>query len=144
MLSIRLVAAPLLAGLTLTLVACAHGGPTPNAPAPAPGTAVPEGVTNAQNAADQRVVDRLASSRCDRAQACNDIGNGKLYLSRELCLEQIRGNSANDVTGYTCPHGVDQRALDRCVAAIDVAPCGKSTAKLSDVSGCKTDALCMK
>lgn len=140
--TIRLVAAPLLAGLTL--VACMHGGPTANPPASSPGTAVPEGVTNAQNVADQQVVDRLATSRCNRAQTCNDIGNGKPYLSQQLCLQQIRGNSSNEMTGYNCPRGVDQRALERCLTAIDVVPCGKSTQKLSDIAECKTNVLCMR
>jgi len=119
-------------------------GPTRNPPSPSPGTAVPAGVTNAQNLADQEVVDRIARARCKRAVACNDVGDGKLYLSRELCTEQIRGNSANDMTGYNCPHGVDQGALDRCMAAIDVAPCGKTTEKLADIAECKSDVLCMK
>jgi hypothetical protein len=142
MLTLRFAAVPLLAGLIL--VACTQEGPTRNARAPSPGTAVPEGVTNAQDQADLQLVDRIATARCNRAQACNDIGNGKMYLSRQLCQEQIRGNSANDVTGYNCPHGVDKVALDRCMQAIDVSPCGKSTEKLSDIAECKTDALCLK
>lgn len=143
MLTLRFAAGTWLVGLTM--VACAHeAGPPQNPPGSSPGTAVPAGVTNAQNVADQQVVDRIARARCKRAEGCNDVGNGKRYVSPQLCIEQIRGNSENEVTGYNCPHGVDRAALERCMAAIDVAPCGKSTEKLADIAECGSDVLCMQ
>lgn len=139
----------LAAGLSLLtgliLVGCVHdNAPTANPPSPAEGTGIPEGVTNAQNTADLRIADRLATARCERAKSCNDIGAGKKYISRDLCMQEVRGNIANDLTGYNCPHGLDNSAVDRCAAAIDSEACGGSRESLSHMSECKTDVLCLK
>jgi Family of unknown function (DUF6184) len=129
----------------LMIFGCAHdNGPTANLPRPAEGTGVPEGVTNAQNTADLRIAGRLADARCERAMACNDVGAGKTYVSRELCMQQVRGNIANDLTGYSCPHGLDNGAVDRCAAAIDGEACGSSRESVSHMTECKTDVLCLR
>ena len=129
----------------VAIAGCQQGNtPTANSPTPAPGTGVPEGVANAQNTADLRIANRLATARCERAQACNDIGAGKTFVSRDLCMQEVRGRIANDLTSYSCPHGVDSSAVDRCATAIDGESCGHSRDNLAHVSDCKTDALCLK
>lgn len=128
----------------LTVAACVHDtGPTPNPPQPAAGTGVPAGVTNAQNQADLGIADQLAAARCDRAVACNDIGDGHMYVSRTLCMDQVRGNLGNAVNSYTCPRGVDRGAVDRCLVAISEAECGKPSA-VRDTPECKVEALCLR
>jgi hypothetical protein len=108
-----------------------------------PGTGVPEGVTNAQNAADLSLANRIAAARCDRAHDCSDVGKGRIYVSRRLCMDEVRGSLANKVNGYDCPRGVDSNAVDRCLSAINVLECGKEGA-LASVSDCRPDVLCLR
>ncbi len=137
------VALSILTGLTIA--GCAHdSAPTANAPSSEPGTGVPEGVANTQNAADLEIAGRLATSRCERALACNDIGAGKAFVSRNLCMQEVRGNTANDLTSYKCPHGLNSDGVDRCRAAVDGESCGHSRDSLSHLAECKTEALCLK
>ena len=137
--SMRTIGLAAIAAAVLTLAGCAHDGPpTADPPRASPGTAVPAGVTNAQNNADLQVVDRLATARCRRAEVCNDIGPGKTFDSLELCMGQVRGNIANELTAYNCPHGVDDAAAGRCTATIEARECGKSDAPIC------TEALCLK
>jgi hypothetical protein len=86
----------------------------------------------------------LATSRCERARACNDIGAGKTFVSLNLCMQEVRGNIANDLTSYKCPHGLNSDGVDRCTAAADSESCGHSRDSLSHLEECKTEALCLK
>lgn len=130
------------AGLAVSVVVgCSHEQTPPRA---VPGTQAPMGVTSQQNQADQRVVEQLASARCDREQNCKNIGNGQKYASREACMEQNRGSSTNDLNAYDCPRGIDATALDKCLSTIRKASCGLSLDNISLESDCRSGALCMK
>ena len=80
----------------------------------------------------------------ERARACNDIGAGKAFVSRDLCMQEVRSRIANDLTGYNCPHGLNSDAVDRCAAAVDSESCGPSRDSLSHMTECKTEALCLR
>jgi hypothetical protein len=117
------------------LVAC--GGA--NQESAVPGT----GVTSAQKA-DSAVVGKLAAARCDREQGCNNIGARQKYLSREVCMEQMRGSLANDLNAYECPRGIDEGRLDRCLTAIRSEECSHPLDTLTRMDKCRTGSLCMK
>jgi len=144
MTTIRAVATASLSVFALVGTAC-MGHNEPNTAAnPVPGTASTTGVTNAQKAADMRVIDRLTNARCDHAQSCDEVGEGKKYASRDLCVEGNRASTANDLNAVECPRGIEQGAVDRCIDAMKKQPCGVSLANISAVYECRTQALCMK
>jgi len=138
----RTLATALLTAGSLILIACAQN---PSASAPAfPGSRPSTGVTEAQNQADTRVVDQIASARCDHEDKCGNIGAGKKYEKRELCKEAMRGKTAPELTAYKCPLGIDQKQLDACFKQLREQSCSFSLAHLFSANECSESALCIK
>jgi hypothetical protein len=108
----------------------------------------PIGATNAQpagNTVDASVVDRLANARCDREQTCDNVGDGKTYASRHVCLEQQKGSIANDLNSYQCPRGIDGAAVQQCLSAIGGEECGAHPVEaITRMDRCRNGAMCMK
>lgn len=111
---------------------------------PVPGSAPPMGVTAAQNGVDQKTVDKIADARCDHEQKCNNIGQGQKYASRDVCKQQLSSSTSSDLNATSCPRGLDQDAVNRCMNAISNEQCSVSLDTLSRMADCRTDALCMK
>ncbi len=126
----------------MIVIACAHN---PSASAPAfPGSRPSTGVTEAQNQADARVVDKLASARCDHETKCGNVGAGKKYEKRDLCMDEMRGKTAPDLTAYKCPLGIDQPQLDACFKQLREQSCSFSLTHLFSANECSESALCIK
>jgi len=129
------------------LVACG-GQSSQNPPSAAtnavPGSAIPPGVTAAQNAVDQKSVERIADARCDHEQKCNNIGPKQTYASREDCKQKLLSDTSSDLNAKSCPRGLDQDALNRCVNAINNEQCSVSLDTLSRMADCRSGAICMK
>jgi hypothetical protein len=114
----------------------------------APPASQPLGATNAQAVGapvDPGVVDRLASARCDREQACDNVGDGKRYASRHVCMEQQKGSIANDLNSYQCPRGIDGPAVQECLSAIAGEECGAHPVEaITRIDRCRNATMCMK
>jgi hypothetical protein len=104
----------------------------------------PASPTGSQKGADTAVVDRLAEARCDQEQGCKNIGPSAKYVSRAVCMDQLRGSIANDLNTYNCPGGLDSAGVDRCMAAIKSEECNHPFDTLTRYDKCRTGALCMK
>jgi hypothetical protein len=109
-----------------------------------PGTGPSEGVMNRQNLASERVVDRLSSARCDHEQTCNNIGDGRKYATVDVCMDQMRGEAANQLNAYRCPRGIDEKALDSCLASLQSGQCGFSLDSINRDNNCRASSMCMK
>jgi hypothetical protein len=106
--------------------------------------AAPQSVTNLQ-ADTSSVVNRLSEARCDREQACDNIGDGKKYASRLVCLDQMRGGIANDLNAYQCPGGIDEAALRQCQVAIHNEECGAHPLEaITRIDKCRSGPMCVK
>jgi hypothetical protein len=132
-----------LAGAGMLAIGCEHtdGGVAVSIPPPQP-----VGVTNVQpHSIDAFTVDRLASARCDREQSCDNVGEGKKYVSRHVCMEQLRGHIDNDLNAYQCPGGIDETAVTHCVSAIGAEECGAHPVEaLTRIDKCRAGAMCLK
>ena len=126
---------------TALLVAC--GGAT-HEPAATGTSESQSGVTSSQKYADTSVVDGLASARCDQEQVCKNVGPGSKYVSRGVCIDQMRGSIGNELNAYNCPRGINRDALNRCMAAIQSEECSHPFDTLTRYERCRTGALCMK
>jgi uncharacterized protein DUF6184 len=94
---------------------------------------------------DASVVDRLSNARCDREAACDNVGDGKKYASRQVCLDKMRGGIANDINSYQCPRGIDGTAVQECLAAIGNEECGAHPIEaITRMDKCRSGAMCMK
>ncbi|HLK36842.1 MAG TPA: DUF6184 family natural product biosynthesis lipoprotein [Polyangiaceae bacterium] len=127
--------------------ACDHTTPTSSTPDT---YATRQGVANNQSPstrgsqADARVVDQLTTARCDRENTCNNVGDGRKYASRQVCIDQMRGSVANDLNPYKCPRGIDRANLDACLTAIQSEECGHPLDTLSRIDKCRAGALCLE
>ncbi len=103
------------------------------------------GVTNPQAPVfDQRIVEQLSTARCDREQSCENVGAGRRYAEREVCLDQMRGSIGDDLNESQCPLGIDREALGACLAAIGAEGCGDGVAILNRARKCRSGALCLR
>jgi hypothetical protein len=94
---------------------------------------------------DTAVVDRLSSSRCDREATCDNVGDGKKYASRQVCIDKMRGGIANDINSYQCPRGIDATAVSQCLTAIGNEECGAHPIEaITRMDKCRSGAMCMK
>jgi len=126
-------------------VGCAHNDDNTVASSPdshrSPTQSV--GVTNQQARNVGGTVDRLTAARCDREQACNNIGDGKKYSSRHVCMDQVHGSIANDVNSYECPSGLDDSAVNQCLNATTNEECGVHPMEaLSRLDKCRSGSMC--
>jgi hypothetical protein len=127
------------------LLACEHAEDT-SAAAPGTNTGHWEvGATNTQaNRADAAIVEKLSTTRCDREQTCNNVGGGQKYVSRDVCMQQMRGSIANDLNTYDCPRGIDGNEVEHCVMAIKNEECSNPLDTITRMQKCRSGALCMK
>ena len=90
---------------TFTLLAgCAHE----NDDTMTPTTRMTSG-TQMAAPVDRHSVDELAKARCDREQACTNVGAGKTYATRDVCMEKLHADNENDLTNANCPNGSPAR-----------------------------------
>jgi hypothetical protein len=135
-----------LASATLLTLGCEHTDDQ-NVATPAPGSVPqPMGATNPQSReVDASIVDRLANARCDREQACNNVGDGRKYSSRRTCSEQLHGGISNDLNSYQCPGGIDGTAVQQCLTAIGNEECGAHPVEaITRMDKCRSGAMCLK
>lgn len=130
---------------TVSLLACGGANQGP----PVAGTAATEThptttTTAAANGADKSVVAQLSTARCDQEQTCNNIGDGQKYASRDVCMDKMKGDLGNDYNASDCPGGIDQSAVDRCMAAIKSEECSHPLDTMARQDKCRSGALCIK
>lgn len=110
-----------------------------NVPAYAPTTTSGVIAAGPVNAHDVEVV---ASERCDREERCDNIGANRKYVTREVCVEQIRHDNLNTLTKAGCPQGVDPAKLQTCLADIREDRCNNPFDTLSRYTACTRSVLC--
>jgi hypothetical protein len=104
-----------------------------------------KGATNMQaDGTDAAIVERLSRARCDREQSCGNIGGGQKYVSRDVCMDQMRGTIANDLNTFNCPGGLDRGEVEHCLSAIKSEQCGHPFETIGRMQRCRTGALCVK
>ena len=125
---------------TALLIAC--GSETQQTPIA--NTAADQPTITSQTIAQKGVVEKLAAARCDQEQSCNNIGSGAKFVSRAVCMDQLRGDIGNELNAYNCPHGLDSAAVDRCMMAIKGEACSTPFDTLSRRDKCRTSSMCIK
>ncbi len=90
-------------------------------------------VTSAEvgSASNDEAIMRIASARCERALACNAIGEGRAYDDQPTCLETVGLELEREIGADECPSGVTRVAAVRCVLDIRQRRCGEDVQKLS-------------
>jgi len=113
--------------------ACNHGSP------PAHVATTGAGIVGNTDAAD-----RLSAARCQRAHACNDIGAGKAYEDDAACAADLKHDLLAELRPSDCPYGLDEERFRVCARELESASCGDRIEKVSRLTPCRTDVLCIK
>ena len=100
--------------------------------------------TGADTGANESAVNSLVMARCDREELCNNVGKGKKYATRRVCVEELRDKARQDLRAADCPRGVDNPQLDKCRAEIRAERCGNPIDTITRLAACRTSALCPK
>ena len=119
------------------LAACAHENDDTTTP-----TARTTSGSQMAAPVDRHAVDDLAKARCDREQTCDNVGSGKTYATRDVCMEKLHGAADNDLTNASCPNGISRQALDKCLADIRGERCDHPLDTLSRINSCARATLC--
>jgi len=132
--------------LGLLVTCCASPQETASSPQPiVPRTETRAvGVTNAQTVADEDVILRVSSARCDRSQSCDHIGPGAVYRDRDDCMAQMRTLVSKQLNTSRCPGGIGETGVSRCVKSLHLGECDMPGQVYTTVSHCKLDEMCLK
>lgn len=122
------------------LVACNKG----NERSATTGDDVPSGEaqTSAGATAARTAAESIAQSRCQREEACSNVGGDKKYSSVSDCLTRIRASWKEDLSTRECPGGVNQSQLDQCLSKIRREECSSPFDTLSRISECTANQIC--
>jgi hypothetical protein len=88
----------------------------------------------------ERAAEDVTRARCDRAERCGDIGLEATYLSRQHCLNVLWDDSMDELR--SCRSGVDQVAVQDCLAEIGSHGCSDAVGSFQQYLACKVEDLC--
>jgi hypothetical protein len=128
----KLKALGALAGTLLVASSCSH--PAEREPELQP--------ASASYLNNDRAVEKLARSNCDRELACGNVGQGRRYETSALCLETFEREKYEQLGFRECLLGVDYRELGACDRAIRTADCRSSLDTLEPFQACSKERLC--
>jgi hypothetical protein len=100
-------------------------------------------VSGAQVVSNDRAVNRIAEARCDRELACDNIGDGHKWSSKQDCMLDLKKDLRDKLSADDCPNGVDQRRLNECLKDSRTERCGNPIDTIGRASTCGTAELCL-
>jgi hypothetical protein len=127
------------AGSLLVIAGCRHDGVT--------GATTPREPGTGAGPVSRRAIAAITSTRCDREAACDNIGRGRKYPTREMCVDDVRGRGLSELTAGSCASGIDSpqlngEELQECLAQIRADPCDRPSETLSGLGSCGTYLMC--
>jgi Family of unknown function (DUF6184) len=99
--------------------------------------------TSARIATNDTAIERITTARCDREVACNNVGAGKSYGTREACTNELGHDKRADLRAEECPRGISEPDLNDCLADIRSEKCGNPLDSISRLAACRKGKLCL-
>jgi hypothetical protein len=99
-------------------------------------------ITGAEIVPTDRAMRRVAAARCDREQACNDIGPGRDYGDYDSCLREIGGYARKTLGSERCAGRIVDSALSRCIQASRMQACGDAVDIANGPGSCQPLVVC--
>ena len=103
---------------------------------PEPATTTTTGAVSHDDA-----MSRLAGARCDRAEACNQLGEGKKYADRNACMNEAGQNARSTLRADQCAR-IDQSKLSSCLNDIKAQGCDSPLDALDTITSCTRANIC--
>jgi len=91
---------------------------------------------------NDHAINALTKARCDREDACNNLGADKKFDSFDACEREIRHDTAITLRPEKCSGGVISERLDSCLDQIRTERCGNAIDKIERVAACRKAMLC--
>ena len=101
-------------------------------------------MTSAHVVTNEHAINRITAARCDRDMACNNIGAGKKFETREACTNELGHDKAADIRAEECPRGISEPDLNDCLADIRSEKCGNPLDSISRRAACRKAKLCLE
>ncbi|MFO0601733.1 MAG: DUF6184 family natural product biosynthesis lipoprotein [Polyangiales bacterium] len=87
-------------------------------------------------------LNEIAQARCSREARCNNVGEGRRYMSEQACRTVVVNDFARDLNAAECNAGIDRGELTECMNDIRTEDCNNPLDTLSRVAACRTSDLC--
>ena len=91
---------------------------------------------------NDHAIDALTKARCDRENACNNIGNDKKFDSFDACEREIRHDTGITLRPEKCVNGVISERLDSCLEQIRTDRCNNPLDHVERIAVCRKAMLC--
>jgi hypothetical protein len=85
-------------------------------------------------------IDRIVPERCERETRC--YVRLEPMDASEACIGLLGAETRRELTPQTCPHGVEQIELDKCLTAIRNENCDQPIDVIARVTACRAKTLC--
>jgi hypothetical protein len=104
----------------------------------------PAVVTTTSVSANESAAQSIAAARCDREEKCANVGSGKMYASRNACVDELRDKTQSELHASKCDGDVDKTQLEACLTEIRAEKCKLALDMISRVAGCRPGSLCVR
>jgi len=91
---------------------------------------------------EQSALDEITAARCNREEACENVGPARKYPSFGTCLTRLMPDSRAVTRFEDCPHGMADRAVTACVDEIHKEQCASPLDTIDPLAACAHSALC--
>jgi hypothetical protein len=88
--------------------------------------------------------EQIAVARCEREQACGNIGDDKTFSSLLDCRARIQNDWKDDLNARACPGGVNQHELGECMSQVRTESCGNPFDTLARITSCTQAQICIE
>lgn len=92
--------------------------------------------------ANQSAIQQISTARCNREQACSNIGPGRSYENADICKQKLEYDTRATLRQQDCPNGVGQGELSRCLDDIRNETCGNALDTIARLASCSRSNLC--
>jgi hypothetical protein len=89
-------------------------------------------------------IEVVATTTCDRAAVCAQMGSSVEYDSTDACMRQAREAAAEALHAQPepCSHAVETEPLNRCLADLANRPCSDTSHAIATTPSCEAAKLC--
>jgi hypothetical protein len=87
------------------------------------------------------MLESIPEVRCDRADACGEIGPGRRFADARACVESLR-SGRRELGIDTCASGVDEDRMRDCVEALRHRDCHRIFEPIAEVGACRPSNVC--
>lgn len=98
--------------------------------------------TSAGYVSNERAIQDISKTRCDREKNCNNFGQGKKYDSYEACAREVEHDTRATIRAEVCPYGISDNDLSSCLNDIRNERCGNPLDTAARFTACSRSNLC--